>query len=121
MATWAASCGQAGPAVWLQQHAAGLTIRFECDPAIAGESNSFRVTIADAQGKPVTGARVVLRPGMPDMGMYAKTLETTSLPDGSYGVGDVRFSMSGMWQIVVDVREAGGAEHLATFAIVVKD
>lgn len=117
----AAACAPAGPAVSLQQQSAGVTIRFECDPAVAGESNALRIALTDEQGRPVTRARVVLRPGMPDMEMHARPLTAAPRRDGSYEVDGVRFSMSGMWQIVVDVRESSGAEHSATFAIVVKD
>lgn len=115
------ACAQAGPAFSSQQQTAGLTIRFQCDPAVAGEANTLRVAVSDASGKGVTGAHVELRLGMSDMTMYSGALSTSLRPDGWYDVSGVRFSMAGTWLIAVDVRVPNGAAHRVTFPVVVKD
>ena len=92
-----------GPFIKTEQ-ASGYTITLKVVPATFG-TNTFTVTVRDAQGKAVDGAAVLIATDMLDMDMGVQSVQLKPLgPDapGSYtGQGDL--TMAGHWDALVKV------------------
>jgi hypothetical protein len=83
-----------------------VTVRFQPNPPKFLSDNRALVTVEDAAGRPVTGARVKVTLVMPmgEMAMReASELEWT----GSEYAGKVNVSMAGPWTVTVDVHKDG--------------
>jgi copper transport protein len=99
------------------QTISGYKITLQVAPAAFG-SNTFTVTVTDAQGKPAREAGVLLLTDSLDMDMGEGSLQLkpTSQPGVYSGVGDL--TMSGHWRITVKVLPHGASDYLvATFAL----
>ncbi len=91
------------------------------DPPSRG-SNTVIVTVANADGTPVTGAQVGVTfymPAMPAMGMAAVTTKSSLTPSGAPGKyqGALSLSSGGTWQVTITVTKNG--QPLATKRITV--
>jgi Cu(I)/Ag(I) efflux system membrane fusion protein/cobalt-zinc-cadmium efflux system membrane fusion protein len=93
---------------------AGLKIGFavEPDPPKGGAENRFRITVTDANGKPVADAKVtvtLVMPAMPSMNM-AEMRNSFDVPweaaHNAYG-GKGTIGMAGPWTVKVEVRKDG--------------
>lgn len=82
--------------------AGGLSVVLRVDPAAFG-TNTFTVTVRDANGKPVDGAGVAIVTQMLDMDMGVQTAQLK--PAGQPGVysGQSDLTMAGHWDIIVRV------------------
>jgi hypothetical protein len=89
----AASCGRVERAV-----AIGWSL--DPIPPASGRDTIARVTLTDAAGQPVAGAKLRIEGHMSHPGMAPITTELTELADGQYE-GRVWFSMGGDWILVV--------------------
>lgn len=74
-------------------------------------TNTVRVTLTSADGRPVPGAQVTatfFMPAMPAMGMAAER-DAAALSDKGNGlyVGSVQLSTGGTWQVTVTVQRGG--------------
>ena len=102
-------------AVSIPQQSANLEFSSEPSPPRKG-GNAFRVKLADASGRPLTGAQVTVTfymPAMPAMGMAAmKTNATlTDKGNGLYeGLGEL--GSGGTWQVTITAQKNG--QTLAT-------
>jgi nitrogen fixation protein FixH len=67
------------------------------------------VTIADAQGRPVSGAAVQLRGDMTHAGMQPVITTLDDLGKGQYRATDFQFSMAGDWVLTVQAKMPDGA------------
>ena len=91
-----------GPATQTQRTAGGYTITLHVTPATSG-TNTFVVTVKNAQGQPETGAGVTITTTMLDMYMRAETTQLQADPKqpGVYSQ-QADLTMAGRWK--VDVR-----------------
>ena len=80
--------------------------------------NRFTITIADAKGKPVNDAKVLLTNSMPSMpgmpGGMSIEAEATRVAEGEYEA-QVQLVMAGPWKIVVVATRPGKPSTSATF------
>jgi hypothetical protein len=88
-------------------------------PAI-NQMHSWQVKLATADGKPVQGARFVVDGGMPQHGHGLPTQPrvTREVESGVYALDGMKFSMTGWWQVKLDIDSARGSDKV-TFNTVV--
>lgn len=103
---------------------AGL-YRVAVAPAASGvpavnQMHAWTVRLATPQGRPVTGARFTVGGGMPQHGHGLPTQPrvTRELADGTYLLEGMKFSMTGWWELRLDVQAEGGPDRV-TFNLVV--
>lgn len=87
-----------------------ITFRTEPDPPKGAAENTFRVTVQDPEGKPVSDAEVrvgQVMPAMPSMGMPEMRSAMELKWNGSEYVGSGNVSMAGPWSVTVEVRRGG--------------
>lgn len=93
----------------------GYSVALRIDPATFGE-NTFTVTLTDAQGKPVTGAKALLETSDLDMDMGA--LSATLVPVGASQPGvysaQGQLTMAGHWRITIQVTPSGAKTPITT-------
>jgi uncharacterized membrane protein len=85
-------------------------------PGVFG-TNTFTVTLKDADGKPVTGAGVLILTNSLDMDMGTQSLhlkEVGSTAPGSYS-GQTQLTMAGHWQITVQAQVRSGVKLTVNF------
>lgn len=91
-----------------------LTLRTEPSPVTTG-TNVFFVTVKDADGAPLTEARVGVDVFMPAHGHGSSgDPETTEIGEGEYRIDDVIFQMPGDWRVTFHVEKGHLHDH-ATF------
>jgi len=81
-------------------------VRVEPDPPREGE-NTFKIFVADAEGKPVTDAKVAFKIEMPTMGMGGGEVQAQADGKGVY-TGKAFTSMAGTWHMSVTVARGQG-------------
>jgi hypothetical protein len=97
----------------------GVTVTLESatpsTPVVGPNVWTFR--ILDANGQPVTGAKLVLSQWMPLHGHPGPNFPTsTDNGDGTYELQPVDFSMVGFWQNKVEVKQPTmGMDEIAAF------
>jgi Cu(I)/Ag(I) efflux system membrane fusion protein len=92
--------------------ASSIKIDFHADPnpLKAGEDNQFHVTLTDADGKPISDARVtvtLIMPAMPSMGMpeMKSSCELAWKADSKTYEGKGHAPMAGTWTVHVEARK----------------
>jgi hypothetical protein len=100
MACAVASCGRAESSI-------AVSWSLEPAPPASGRETIAQVTLTDAAGQPVPGARLQIEGHMSHPGMAPITTRLTELADGRYE-GRVQFSMAGDWILVVTGELADG-------------
>ncbi|MFT7771625.1 FixH family protein [Roseateles sp.] len=90
-------------------------------PAI-GQIHSWTVKLAGSDGSPVSGARIAVDGGMPQHGhgLPTKPRVTRELASGSYLIEGMKFSMTGWWNLRLDI-DAAGARDKAVFNLAMAD
>jgi hypothetical protein len=85
------------------QQAGAYTAQLTVSPDTFG-TNTFTVALKDAQGKPVTGAAVVISLTSLDMDMGVGNTQLPAVTNtpGSYS-GQTDVTMAGHWQVVVKI------------------
>jgi hypothetical protein len=88
-------------------------------PAI-NQMHSWKVTLAAPDGTPVHGATFAVDGGMPQHGHGLPTQPrvTRELADGTYQLDGMKFSMTGWWQVKLDIRGPQGADTVTFNTIV---
>jgi hypothetical protein len=88
-------------------------------PAI-NQMHSWQVTLATADGTPVSGARFAVDGGMPQHGHGLPTQPrvTRELADGTYQLDGVRFSMTGWWEVKLAIDGPAGTDKVTFNTIV---
>ncbi|MEO7716459.1 MAG: FixH family protein [Capsulimonas sp.] len=77
--------------------------------------NSLLITIKDASGAPVTGAKITTSVAMTSMDMGTTHPQPKEIGNGQYRA-TANFSMSGPWRVTIKVTPpSGGAAQTATF------
>jgi transcriptional regulator GlxA family with amidase domain len=81
-------------------------------PVRVRELLTIPVRIADAKGRPLEGARILVDGGMPEHGHGFPTQPrvTRALGDGVYEIQGVRFNMRGWWQLKLAIDAPAGAD-----------
>ncbi len=82
--------------------------------------HSWRLSLQDKQGQPVTGADIVLTADMPEHlhGMTTTPLVQYAETPGLYLVRGMNFHMPGYWEVTLDISGAG-SRHLLRFNLIV--
>jgi hypothetical protein len=88
-------------------------------PAI-NQIHSWKVKLATPDGAPVHGAKFVIDGGMPQHGHGLPTQPrvTREVEDGVYALDGMKFSMTGWWEVKLDIQGPQGADKV-TFNTVV--
>jgi hypothetical protein len=88
-------------------------------PAI-NQLHSWKVELSTPEGKPVRGARFAVDGGMPQHGHGLPTQPrvTREFADGSYQLDGMKFSMTGWWEVKLDIQGPQGSDKV-TFNTVV--
>lgn len=73
------------------------------------------LTVTDAAGRPVDGARVTAGATMPGMGHTGEVAVATARGDGRYRLSGSLFPMPGEWSLQVEVERAGTTSSTALF------
>lgn len=78
--------------------------------------HSWTVRVADTAGQPVANATLIMVGDMPEHGhgLPTEPVVTMKMPDGSYTVEGVKFSMPGLWVVTFHIR-AGDREDSVSF------
>jgi len=91
-----------------------LSLELKSNPPKARTETSFVLSVADSDGKPVTGAAIVADVAMTSMDMGTSHPEVQEIRDGHYG-GSVEFAMAGPWRLTLHVTAPGGATTLKSW------
>ena len=88
-------------------------------PAI-NQMHSWRVTLATADGQPVSGARFEIDGGMPQQGPGLPTQPrvTRELGNGTYQLDGMKFSMTGWWEVKLAIDGSAGPDRVTFNTIV---
>jgi hypothetical protein len=88
-------------------------------PAI-NQLHSWKVKVATPDGTPVHGAVFAVGGGMPQHGHGLPTQPrvTREVADGTYQLDGMKFSMTGWWEVKLDIQGPGGTDKV-TFNTVV--
>lgn len=83
-------------------------------PIRKGVPQSFILTVAMADGKPVDVSRIGITGGMPDngQGMPTEPQVTAALGGGKYRVAGVEFARSGWWQLSFTIDAPPGRDDV---------
>jgi len=76
--------------------------------------NALQITVADAQGKPVAGAKITTTVAMTSMDMGTTHPAVKEMGDGKY-VATVNFGMAGPWRVKVKATLPGQAPVVKAF------
>jgi hypothetical protein len=90
-------------------------------PAI-NQIHSWKVTLATPEGQPVSGAKFGVDGGMPQHGhgLPTKPRVTRDLGNGTYQLDGMKFSMTGWWEVKLDIQGPAGPDKV-TFNTVVNN
>lgn len=82
--------------------------------------HSWRLSLQDKRGQPVTGADIDLTADMPEHlhGMTTTPLVQETETPGFYLVRGMNFHMPGYWEVTLDISQAG-SRHLLRFNLIV--
>lgn len=100
------ACGSAAtPATTTIPKTANITLDTNPNPATMG-ATELVLTITDASGNPIEGARVDVSADHTDMSGMSMGGEATEQGGGKYSI-KADFSMSGNWKLTVHVQDVG--------------
>lgn len=92
-------------------------LELETDELVTMKMIPFRLTIKDASGQPLTGAKVRCDMTMPSMAMPENRPKVMEHDDGSYG-GELVFTCAqGAWRITCLAEKSDGSTQTAIFEI----
>lgn len=104
---------------WLSR-SGHFRVSYESDlqPIVINRMHHWVLSVADKEGKPVSGAIVVVAGGMPahDHGLPTSPRVTRELAPGRYLLDGLRFHMRGEWQIEIAI-EAGKLRDVAVIQL----
>ncbi|APR86466.1 Hypothetical protein A7982_11815 [Minicystis rosea] len=83
--------------------------------------NVWTIDVADAQGNPIDGATITLKPFMPEHGHAATIIPTVKAGDkpGRYVVDNIELFMPGIWQNTFTITPSGGVGEPVVFTFCV--
>ncbi|MDB5742417.1 MAG: hypothetical protein JWR68_732 [Polaromonas sp.] len=82
-------------------------------PAI-NQLHSWKVKLTTPQGMPVHGAKFLLDGGMPQHGHGLPTQPrvTREVEDGTYALDGMKFSMTGWWEVKLNIQDPQGPDQV---------
>lgn len=83
-------------------------------PLRTGALQRVRLSVRDAKGAPIRGAKVTVDGGMPQHGhgLPTRPRVTAEAPGGVYVVDGLRFNMGGWWTLEFAIEQAGSADRV---------
>ncbi len=124
---WAAGCTQSEPeetpgkgAVISHQGQYRVEAHFQPNPPRAGW-NALEIRLFDADGLPLNGVDLVVKPWMTAMNHGSNPSTVTLIPAGGnlYTTDSVRFTMPGSWEVLVFLSQ-GNSSDTATVLVEVE-
>jgi hypothetical protein len=99
-----------------------VTLQPPAKPAAINQLHAWQVKVASTAGAPVAGAHIKVDGGMPQHGhgLPTRPQVTRELPDGSYLIEGMKFSMTGWWEIKLAIDGSAGIDQV-TFNTVVAE
>jgi YtkA-like len=99
-----------------------VTLQPPAEPVALNRLHAWQVLLTSPTGAPVTQARIRVDGGMPQHrhGLPTRPQVTQGLPDGSYLIEGMKFSMTGWWEVKLAIDGAEGADRV-TFNTVVAE
>ena len=99
-----------------------VTLQPPAAPPAINQIHSWQVKLRSPDGLPVTHARIGVDGGMPQHGhgLPTRPQVTRELPDGTYLLEGMKFSMPGWWEIKLTIAAADGPDKV-TFNRMVTD
>ena len=99
-----------------------VTLQPPARPAAINQLHSWQVKLATSAGAPIAHAHITVDGGMPQHGHGLPTLPqvTQELPNGTYLIEGMKFSMTGWWEIKLAIDGPEGADKV-TFNTVVPE
>lgn len=110
------ACG-GSDAPWVRDEVSesgNVVVHAESDPAVprVGDNTVF-LSLSDPDGVAITGASIEVEPWMPHHGHGTEAVPVAEeLGDGDYKVGNVVYTMSGMWELRTEVQAPDVEEHI---------
>lgn len=97
-----------------------VTLQPPATPAGINQLHSWQVQLATPKGAPVTHARITVGGGMPQHGhgLPTRPQVVPALPEGTYLIEGMKFSMTGWWEIKLAIDGAAGSDAVTFNAIV---
>ena len=87
------------------------------NPLVTGE-NSFDIQLSDAEGVPVTKARIKIDYSMPSINnMPTMIYKTRAKPDGEMYKAVINLSMPGKWDIRINIKRPGKSLTKMPFSV----
>ena len=99
-----------------------VTLRPLVDAPAINSIHAWEIGITTRDGKPVDDARIAFSGGMPQHGHGYPTRPrvTGQVGPGRYRLDGVKFSMSGWWEMKLDVQSAHGTDQVVFNTVVAK-
>jgi copper transport protein len=113
----AASAGPESTLYHSEAKAGDLSVTLNVDPAVAGASNTFTVTVNGANGTPISGAEVKLWLTAKAFDMGTQTLKAEPAGPGVYRVQSPALAAPGEWDTQVVIRRDNVPEEQIAFTI----
>ncbi|MEO7495783.1 MAG: FixH family protein [Massilia sp.] len=97
-----------------------VSMRPLVDPVDINRLHPWEIRIVDATGAGVDGVRIDFDGGMPQHGhgLPTKPRVTEALGDGKYRLDGVKFSMTGWWEMRVNMKAKGGDDQVTFNTII---
>jgi len=90
-----------------------VTLSFAPNPPVKG-FDTLTVTVRDANGNPITGARVRIKTTMPSMSMSGPTFVLTDNGTGRYAVrGNLQYATTWVFDVTSTANGAAGTARVA--------
>jgi len=99
-----------------------VTLQPPAGPVAVNQMHAWQVKLESPAGAPITHARIKVDGGMPQHGhgLPTRPQVTRELPNGTYLIEGMKFSMTGWWEIKLAIDGSEGADKV-TFNTVVPE
>lgn len=97
-----------------------VEVRSLIDPIVINKMHAWEITVRTPSGEPVTNAYIKVGGGMPQHGHGFPTQPevTRELGNGRYLLEGMKFSMSGWWELQLDVSSKFGTDKVTFNTII---
>jgi len=98
-----------------------VSVSSSLDPIAINKMHRWEVLVKTTDGTLVDGAKITIRGGMPmhQHGMPTAPRMTKKLGEGQYLVEGMKFSMTGWWELIVQIN-AGSFQDNVTFNLMLR-
>ena len=92
-----------------------VTLQPPATPAAINQLHVWRVKLASSAGAPIAKARITVDGGMPQHGhgLPTRPQVTQELPNGTYLIEGMKFSMTGWWEIKLAIDSPEGPDKVS--------